>query len=383
VILSFGITSLISIVLAMPVMIVGFLDLQPSSSESFNSSTPSSNRLLRLLKIRTPSQQNKFKKHVLEFVEKISLGLSDQQLITGIAMLIVGYTRHCSISSRHFWIVFDLAFFSAVTHLSSLPALRRYFSKNKRLRDLRVFLMLCNYIMLLVAAILTFRDYNPITKNCPIRCTFDQIRTKHFGVSGIYTSQMVLLTLVFFWQLVMLYMSPDAWDTRHEMILRGVRGQGPLLEMYRNSYEKFLEKRKKQFEQLGGERSGVEVVKDILKLRHLRRQIYRSLRFINDRYRDSKPYRFTQWVVVMLVAPPAAVVWLVILTLFGQGVGRLVSDRQSSVGAENTWSFGQVLPMMIVVLPFLTVLEVLQGKGCHKYISIGYMVERRNANRLI
>jgi hypothetical protein len=62
----------------------------------------------------------------------------------------------------------------------------------------------------------------------------------------------------------------------------------------------------------------------------------------------------------MMVAPPAAVLWLVILTLLALGVGRVVMDRRWAVGKENVWSFRQVLPMLIVVLPFFTVTEELQ-----------------------
>jgi hypothetical protein len=41
-----------------------------------------------------------------------------------------------------------------------------------------------------------------------------------FWVSAIYTVQMLLLTLVFFWQLVMLYTNPKAWKARDKMLVR-------------------------------------------------------------------------------------------------------------------------------------------------------------------
>ncbi|OCL04531.1 hypothetical protein AOQ84DRAFT_391492, partial [Glonium stellatum] len=202
---SFGITAAITVVFAMPITLLSLLDLFPSLQNRLN--------------LSDPSKKENFKQRLKDSVEHITLGLSDQQLITGLAILTIGYTRHCTISSRHFWIVFDLSFFSAVTHLASLLALRSYFSRYPRLRDFRGFLMLCNYIMLLVAAILTFRDYSPARRKCPIQCTFDRIRGKQLGASVMYTVQMVLLTLVFVWQLVMMYMKDDAWELRHETIL--------------------------------------------------------------------------------------------------------------------------------------------------------------------
>ncbi|OCK75718.1 hypothetical protein K432DRAFT_408781 [Lepidopterella palustris CBS 459.81] len=338
----------------MPITLLSLLDLLPS--------------MRNLLEIETEEKKENFKKRLKDFVEHVTLGLSDQQLITGLAILTIGYTRHCTISSRHFWIVFDLSFFSAVTHLASLLALRSYFSKYRRLRDFRVFLMLCNYIMLLVAAILTFRDYNPMTRDCLIQCTFDRIRSKHLGVSGMYTTQMVLLTLAFFWQLVMMYMKDDAWEMRHDMILRALKADTPNGGNPK-TYPDFLDRRNRALEdvKLHG-KSWTRTVRDVVKLRHCRRIIYSWLWDMDKKYggrdghRGRKSYQFVQWAVLMLVAPPAAVVWLVILTLWALGVGRLVTDRQWAVRAENMWTFGQVLPMLIVVLPFFTVTEELQAE---------------------
>jgi len=352
---SFGITAIITVLCAMPITLLSLLDLFPA--------------LPRLLHLTTPSEIQAFKKRLRDLVEHVTLGLSDQQLITGLAILTIGWTRHCTISSRHFWIVFDLSFFSAVTHLASLLALRSYFSRYRRLRDFRVFLMLCNYVMLLVAAILTFRDYDPSTRTCPIQCTFDRIRNRQLGASGMYTAQMVLLTLVFFWQLGMMYVKDDAWDMRHEMILRALKVGGKTEDGKPiQTYHDFLEARKKRLEELTTHPFGVKTVKDVVKMRGLRLKVYTWLWRVDEKYgaREGHPgrksYEFAQWAVLMMVAPPAAVVWLVILTLLAMGVGRLVMDRRWAVKAENYWSFGQVLPMLIVVLPFFTLTEELQGQ---------------------
>ena len=347
---SFGITAAITVLFAMPITLLSLLDLFP--------------RLQGLLKI---NNRENFEQRFKDSVEHITLGLSDQQLITGLSILTIGYTKHCSISSRHFWIVFDLSFFSAVTHLASLLALRSYFTNYRRLRDFRVFLMLCNYIMLLVASILTFRDYNPTTKYCPIRCTFDRIRSKHLGASGMYTTQMALLTLVFFWQLVMMYVMEDAWKMRHKMIMRSVNANVPD-DGKPDTYDEFLKKRIRTLENdIMHEKRWTQVVRHVVKLRYLRKRIYTWLRSVDEKYGGregrggSKSYEFVQWAVLMLIAPPSAVVWLVILTLWALGVVRLVMDRQWAVQGENMWTFGQVLPMLIVVLPFFTVTEELQG----------------------
>jgi hypothetical protein len=332
----------------MPIMFVGILDLVSSHSAWVRS-------ISHLLSAEAPSKALKSLPKLVDSIVHITLGLSDQQLVTGLAILITGYTKHCSMKSRHWWIVFDLAFFSSVTHLASLPALRDYLTKYRRFRDLRVFLMLSNYIMLLASAILSFRDYDERTKYCPIQCTFDQIRIKRFGVSPIYTVQMVLLSLVFFWQLVMLYASPKAWRARHIMIVmpqyRGVADS----EM--DAWEEFLEEQIPNPATNGFSNSSGQAGKGF----------YSRWHSFHKRNRHRKSYTCLRWVAVMLLSPPAAIVWSFILTMWILGVRRLLWDRQWAIGAENRWSFGQVLPLLLVVLPFFTVVEVFQGESTRTY----------------
>jgi hypothetical protein len=57
-------------------------------------------------------------------VEGVILALSDQQLITGLAMLIAGFVK-CDISVYLFNNVFALAWFSCTTHLATLTVLKR------------------------------------------------------------------------------------------------------------------------------------------------------------------------------------------------------------------------------------------------------------------
>src|ERR1700734_1263414 len=67
-------------------------------------------------------------------LERFILGLSDQQLVTGLAILITGYYLHCKISYYHFNLVINLAWFSSTTHLATLLALKEYFKKRPALR---------------------------------------------------------------------------------------------------------------------------------------------------------------------------------------------------------------------------------------------------------
>lgn len=283
VIFGFGLTALLTIAFSTPIMLVAGFNWLASH--------------LAIKSRLNPAELQKWKRVLTQLI----LGLSDQQLLTGIAILIVGFTESCTISSFHFWVVFDLAWFSSVTHLVSLRTLQDYLSDHHRFRDLRVFLMLANYAMLLVAAILTFRNYDQRTHNCPVRCAFDHIRKRpNFPVSGTYLAQMILLTIGLIWALVPLYLKKSTSKMR-KRLLEGPSGD-------------------------------VEA-------------------------QPSTPKK----IMLMIGAPPSFIVWTLLAIMWGLGVARLKKDRQWTRGEENRWGFGQVLPILLLVLPFFTVVEVLQG----------------------
>ena len=108
-------------------------------------------------------------------VEKVLLNLSDQQLLTGIAILISGLVKHCSISVYHFSIVSDLAWFSSYVHLTSLVVLEDYLRNRPQLRNWRVCLMLVMMVLLLAYTILEGHRAWFDSWPYPAQCVFDDI----------------------------------------------------------------------------------------------------------------------------------------------------------------------------------------------------------------
>lgn len=92
---------------------------------------------------------NEFRDFWIPVIEKVVLNLSDQQLLTGLSVLVAGFGTHCSISVYHFAIVSDLAWFSANLHLSSLIVLQQYLLREKVPRNWRVVSMICTGLLLL------------------------------------------------------------------------------------------------------------------------------------------------------------------------------------------------------------------------------------------
>jgi hypothetical protein len=116
-----------------------------------------------------------------EAIEAAVLMFSDQQLVTGIGILVSGYTQiNCALSTYHWQIVVYLAWFSSLTHLTTLTALRAFFRDQLTLAYWRVFFMGCTIVLLaaalaptgyvLAAVAVDFDSETPISP--PISCLF-------------------------------------------------------------------------------------------------------------------------------------------------------------------------------------------------------------------
>lgn len=72
-----------------------------------------------------------------------------QQLVTGIGILVIGYTQiECSLSIYHWEMVAYLAWLSSLTHLTTLTAIRMPFRKQPTLAYWRVIIMGCTIVLL-------------------------------------------------------------------------------------------------------------------------------------------------------------------------------------------------------------------------------------------
>lgn len=128
------------------------------------------------------------------------LSYSDQQIITGIAVLASGYRQLlCGLSIYHWQIVVYLAWFSSLTHLSTLTFLRKYFLTNRAARDWRATLMLLMLIMLIVALVPTGYDawrMTGVESGPPAICYFGWVKSpvpRHFIIRS-YKSLATLLS---------------------------------------------------------------------------------------------------------------------------------------------------------------------------------------------
>lgn len=114
-----------------------------------------------------------------------ALRSADQQLVTGISMLIAGFVQlpaPRNISTYHWEVLINLIWFASTTHLCTLTVLRHYFVHHTVSRSLRVILMVTMGLMM-VAAIAPFGLYElnedltgffPLHE-IPVRCWYQML----------------------------------------------------------------------------------------------------------------------------------------------------------------------------------------------------------------
>ncbi|KAJ4347443.1 hypothetical protein N0V95_005445 [Ascochyta clinopodiicola] len=104
-----------------------------------------------------------------EVVKRFILTLSDQQLATGLAILIAAVANQCTLTVWEFQLAFSLAWFSSTTHLATLDCLREYFLDHGAVRNWRVFGMIALLVLLMYSLVMSMASVN---NTIPIQCTF-------------------------------------------------------------------------------------------------------------------------------------------------------------------------------------------------------------------
>ena len=99
-------------------------------------------------------------------VTQFVLALSDQQLVTGLAILIAGLSNLRRITGYELAIVISLSWFSSTTHLTTLIALRTYMDSHGVVRDARVvgmvvILILMGFLLFLLSGAVIYGFTRP------------------------------------------------------------------------------------------------------------------------------------------------------------------------------------------------------------------------------
>lgn len=121
---------------------------------------------------RTFRRSSSGNRYARDGLETFILTLSDQQILTGLAIFTIAYIQHCTISTYHFIIVVSLGWFSSTTHLSTLGVLKHYLNEHRWLKYIRLVLMAALYVMLLVGLLVLYTE-EPF--EVPFQCRISDI----------------------------------------------------------------------------------------------------------------------------------------------------------------------------------------------------------------
>lgn len=279
-------------------------------------------------------------------IERLILLLSDYQLLFGVAILIAGFWKHCSISVYHFSLVVDLAWFSN-THMTSLSVLKIYLQERKALRNWRVCIMVMMLVMMLVAIILASNSAWDASQPCPAQCLFNEFNepNKSFTATNPYIIALVLHYATSIWRVF----DTSAID-KH------------LLGRPREALRRIAQRSKRQDSSLSK--------RGLIRLERI--SLTGSLR------------HWPAIVLIRLYLGLAAIFGSVTISLYydmlwfslgmiGILIGRDI-PRSEMDGDENRLNFGQIVPMLMLASIVLTFNEVYTG------MSYTASMSRRNVS---
>ena len=308
------------------------------------------NTLKRLFGLKTSTRRQEVPRDVRqEALTRFILVLSDQQLATGLAILIGGVSNQCRITGYEFSVVLSLAWFSSTTHLATLDVLRDYFRVHRVIRNWRVGGMVA-LLILLTYALFTTTITMGSDSTIPVQCFFSpssvQInkRDNIDALVALSVSSTVLTLLLLLYGYVLrirnLYGSPNAiywhiWKV-------GAR-------IYRHRWLRLSHAEEKEtFDEAMARFQASSRLRDLQRIREA--SGWKRWYLISSyRYDDS------------FLSSMSGVAFS-----FSYGISQVVLYRwtirpELSAGATSM-DFGQITPLFLLVLPVFAAAEIYYGE---------------------
>ncbi|KAL8730013.1 MAG: hypothetical protein Q9166_004337 [cf. Caloplaca sp. 2 TL-2023] len=281
--------------------------------------------LLRANKARTKFWQ--------PIMESLILALSDQQLLTGISVLITGFSKHCSISVYHFAIISDLAWFSSNTNLTALQVLQIYLVQRPPQRNWRVCLMLVIFVGLLLATIIEGHRFWFESWNSPARCLLDDLSGNIGGEPAKWmAAQTVMLIFNYSVSIIQLFDSEMIDYYFWELPIRTTERATT-----------FLQQRETALVSSGKSNA-----------------YFTSFALVAARVLLSAANR--TFISVGSLTSSVAITLCLDIVWFALGIQGIIGDRDipaSQVeGNENAWGFGQIVQVLLLTSAVLTFKDV-------------------------
>ncbi|KAH7111492.1 hypothetical protein B0J13DRAFT_631834 [Dactylonectria estremocensis] len=122
--------------------------------------------------IEAPEPSPKSNQARKEAIQQFILALSDQQLVTGLALLVCGVLNQESVSVYENSVLLSLAWFSSTTHLATLDALRTHLKTHGVIKHIRVVGMVCVLTLLSYTFCINIIAMDKKSSTVPVQCLF-------------------------------------------------------------------------------------------------------------------------------------------------------------------------------------------------------------------
>lgn len=322
-------------------------------------------------------------------LEKFILALSDQQLVTGLAVLTAGYISPCSTSIYHFNIIAALGWFSSTTHLSTLVVLQFYFIEHPRLRNWRVVAMLLIFGLLAIAQAVTVNS--TLDNSLPIRCLYTP---GSFSTGTILNGLLIIsfLGATYSNRIIRLYSLDPEWSLQ-AWFVNGVvwaLKKNPRLsnlteiaivcsKLPQVEQDKIYRKLKERQQYVGRELVKI-VIRSSKQTKAEQGALWRSF---NERRRDTRYYNLLESkksdgysgnpikmrrLFIMIREVNYSFPGNLLTIHFGVvlGITQVIGGRQNEpsagiVGSQNDLNFGQLVPLLLMLLPLFAAGEAYFG----------------------
>ena len=271
-------------------------------------------------------------------IQKLVLSLSDQQLLTGLAVLIAGFWTHCNISVYHFALVNDLAWMSSAVHLTTLSVLHDYLLKRPTLRNWRVVLMVAMALLLVASNVMQghYEWYDSWPYDA--QCLFDNLNGNIGGAPRYWMSVSLALIFIFYpLSIVPLFERP----TKFFHLWLGTKPRNAQDQAIESLKEKMSHNTSPAFLKGSMKRFGCAIL----------------IMFVST----------ISWMYFAPMALGGSNTCSLALDIFWftYSLWSLIEDREippsEMNGSENSMSFGQIIPILLLSSIMLVFMEAYEG----------------------
>jgi len=157
----------------------------------------SSSKIQKLFRIDETSFVSK-REARKEAVTLFILTLSDQQLVTGLAILVSGTLNKDRLTIYELSMLLSLAWFSTTTHLATLDALQIYLKRHRFIRHIRVGGMLAILALLFYLNFIMPASTSAMARSVPLRCWYARKEEEKLHPSSTVASYLGVITVIIF-----------------------------------------------------------------------------------------------------------------------------------------------------------------------------------------